>query len=102
LRQFAAAPFEIGRGDIIEQQRAIFQMAAGQRSFDEGLLAAEPIERGIDLLGGDTAEPQNLTQRMAGGGRVQHPRGRQLGRRLEQARDDQGQRQIAPRVKPVG
>ena len=32
---------------------------------------------------------------MAGGYGVQHPRGRQLGRRLEQARNDQGQRQIA-------
>ena len=31
---------------------------------------------------------------MAGGGGIQHPRGRQLGRRLEQPRDDQGQRQI--------
>src|ERR1700731_4128990 len=34
-------------------------------------------------LGGDAAEPQHLAQRMAGGGGIQHPRGRQLGRRLE-------------------
>jgi hypothetical protein len=32
---------------------------------------------------------------MAGGGGIQHPRGRQLGYRLEQAGDDQGQRKIA-------
>src|SRR6516162_987603 len=49
----------------------------------------------MDLLGGDTAEPQDLAQRMAGGGGIQHPRSRQLSRGLEQARDDQGQRQIA-------
>jgi hypothetical protein len=30
VRQFAAAPFEIGGGDIVEQQRAILQVAAGQ------------------------------------------------------------------------
>jgi len=36
---------------------------------------------------------------MAGGGGVQHPRGRQLGRRLEQTRDNQGQRQIAPALR---
>ena len=36
---------------------------------------------------------------MAGGGGIQHPRGRQLGRRLEQAGDDQGQRQIAPALR---
>ncbi len=95
LRQFAAASFEIGGGDVVEQQRAILQMASGQRGFDERLLAAQPVERGIDLLGGNLAEPQHLAQRMAGGGGVQHPRRRQLGRRLEQAGDDQGQRQIA-------
>ena len=40
---------------------------------------------------------------MAGGGGIQHPRGRQLGRRLEQARDDQGQRQIASALRhPAG
>jgi hypothetical protein len=94
LRQFAAAPLEISGGDIVEQQRAILQVAAGQRGFDERLLAAQPVERAIDLLGGDLAEPQHLAERMAGGGGVQHPCGRQLGRRLEQARDDQRQRQI--------
>ena len=76
LRQFAAASFEIGRGDIVEQQRAVFQVPAGQLGFDERLLAAKPVERGIDLLGGDLAEPQHLAQRMAGGGGIQHPRGR--------------------------
>jgi len=36
---------------------------------------------------------------MAGSGGVQHSRGRQLGRRLEQTGDDQGQRQIAPALR---
>src|SRR5207253_7869118 len=75
LRQFAAASFEIGGGDIVEQQRAIPQMATGQPGFDEPLLTAQPVERGIDLLGGNLAEPQHLAQRMAGGGGVQHPCG---------------------------
>jgi len=44
LRQFAAASFEIGGGDVVEQQRAILQMAAGQLGFDEWLLAAQPID----------------------------------------------------------
>jgi hypothetical protein len=102
-RQFAAASFEIGGGDIVEQQRAVFQVAAGQQRFDKRLLAAQPVERGIDFLGGDAAEPQHLAQRMAGGGGIEHPRGRQLGRRLEQARDDQGQRQIPSALRrPTG
>ena len=74
-------------------------MAAGQRGFDKRLLAAQPVERGIDLLGGDPAQPQHLAQRMAGGGGIQHPRGCQLGRRLEQARNNEGQRQIPPALR---
>ena len=34
-------------------------------------------------------------QRITGGGGIQHPRGGQLGRRVEQAGDDQGECQIA-------
>jgi hypothetical protein len=95
LRQFTAAPFEIGGGHVVEQQCALLEVAAGQLGFDEPLLAAQPVEHGIDLLGGHGAQPQHLAQRMAGGGRIQHPRGRQLGRRFEQTGNDQGQRQIA-------
>jgi hypothetical protein len=46
LRQFAAAPFEIGGGDIVEQKRAVFQMATRQLGFDERLLTTQPVERG--------------------------------------------------------
>src|SRR5260370_23488840 len=64
LRQFAAASFEIGGGDVVEQQRAILQVAAGQPGFDERLLAAQPVERAIDLLGGGLPEPQPLAEPM--------------------------------------
>jgi hypothetical protein len=40
LRQFAAASFEVSGGDVVEQQRAILQVAASQCGFDERL----PIE----------------------------------------------------------
>src|SRR3984893_11933303 len=43
MRQSAAASFEIGGGDIVEQQRAILQAAAGQPGFDKRLLAAQPV-----------------------------------------------------------
>ena len=62
LRQFAAASFEVAGGDVVEQQRAILEVPAGQRGFDKRLLAAQPVERGIDLLGGDPAQPQHLAQ----------------------------------------
>jgi len=43
-RQFAAAPFQVGGGDIVEQQGAVLEVAAGQGGFDEVLLAAQPIQ----------------------------------------------------------
>src|SRR5690242_508928 len=45
LGQFAAAAFKVSGGDVVEQQRAILQVAAGQRGFDKGLLAAQPVTR---------------------------------------------------------
>jgi hypothetical protein len=71
-------------------------MTAGEAVFDEALLAAEPVEGGVDLARGDAAEAQRFAQRVAGGGAVEHPRCRQLRRRLEKPGDDQRQRQIAP------
>src|SRR5439155_8930870 len=52
LGQFAAASFEVGGGNVVEQQRAILEVATDQLGLDERLLAAQPVERGIDLLGG--------------------------------------------------
>lgn len=69
-------------------------MAACQLVFDEGLLAAEPVEGGVDLPRGDTAKAEGFAQRMAGGVDVEHPRGCQLGRRVEQPGDDERQRQV--------
>ena len=96
LREFAAASFQVGGGDVVEQQGAVLEVTAGQRRFDERLLARQPVERGVELAGGDTAEPQHLAQRMAGGGGIEHPRGGELGRRIEQAGDDQRQSEVTP------
>jgi hypothetical protein len=95
-RQFAAAPFQIRRGDIVEQQSAVPQMPPRQARLDEALLAAQPVECGVHLSGGDPAKPQHLAQGMARRGRIKHPRGRQFGRGIEHSGDDQRQRQIAP------
>ncbi len=97
--QRTAASLEVGGGDIVEHQHAVFEMAASQRVFDERLLAAEPVEGGVDLAHGDAAEAKGLTQRVAGGGAVEHPGGGQLGRRIEQPSDDESQRQIAPALR---
>src|SRR6185437_13062741 len=72
---------EVGGGDVVQHQRTVLEMAAGQLVFDEGLLAAEPVEGGVDL---------------AGGGAAEHSRGGQLGGRIEQSGEDQRKRQVAP------
>ena len=62
--------------------------------FDEALLAAEPIERGVDLARGDAAKAESFAQGMTGGLCIQHARGCQFGRRIEQPGDDQRQCQV--------
>ena len=44
LRQFAAAAFKVSGGDVVEQQCALLEVAAGQRGFNKGLLAAQPVD----------------------------------------------------------
>jgi len=76
-------------------------MTACQRSFDPALLPAKPVQRAISLPGGDRAEIKHRTHRMTGRRWIEGAGGRQLGRRLEQARDDQRQRQIASPLRPL-
>jgi hypothetical protein len=95
VRKRAVAPLQIGRGDIVEQQSAIPEMPTGERGFDKVLFAAEPIERAIKLLGGDLAEAQHFAERMTSRSGIEHPRGGELGGRIEQPGDDQGERKIA-------
>src|SRR5204863_197388 len=44
-RQLAAPAFEPGRGDVIENQRPVLEVAAGERGLDCGLARTEPVER---------------------------------------------------------
>ena len=51
-------PFELV--DVVEHQRAVLEMTPGQLVFDEALLAAKPIEGGVDLGGGLIGEARLL------------------------------------------
>ena len=95
LRQRTAAAFQVGGGDVVQHQHAFLQVAAGERGFDKGLLADQPVERGVEFAGGDAAEVEDLAQGMAGGGGIEHPRGGQLRRRVEQTGDNQAECQSA-------
>ncbi len=93
--QGTTAALEIGRGHVVEHERAVLEMAACELAFDEALLAAEPVERGVDFAGTDTAKADCFPQRVAGSFAVEHPRRSELRRRVEQPGDDEPQRQVA-------
>ena len=44
LRQFAPPPLQIARGDVVEHEHAILEVALGQDLLDAGLTAAQEIE----------------------------------------------------------
>ena len=58
LGQLADAALEIGRTDVVELQRAVLQVAPGQRLLDALLLFDEPVEGAVKLLLIDRPEPE--------------------------------------------
>jgi len=69
--QRTAASLQVGGGDVVEHQHAVFQTATRQLVLDEALLTAKPVEGGVDLARGDAAEAEGFAQRVAGGGTVE-------------------------------
>src|ERR1019366_7110418 len=55
----------------------------------------QPVKGGVDLAHRDGAEAERLAEGMAGRGGVEHARGGEFGRRIEQAGDDQRENEIA-------
>ena len=41
--QFASLPFQVNRGQVVEQQCPILEMALGQLAFDGFLMGQEPV-----------------------------------------------------------
>src|ERR1019366_4300546 len=99
MGKFAMASFEVGRGHVIEHERAFLEVAAGETGLDEGLLGYQPVQGGVDLAYRDGAEAERLAEGMAGRGGVEHARGGEFGRRIEQPGDDQGENEIAPALR---
>jgi hypothetical protein len=63
--QRTAASRHLARRDVIEHQRAVLQVALGQRGLDGGLARQQPIERGVELVVVDLAETEHFAK--AGG-----------------------------------
>src|SRR5207248_6091716 len=86
----AGAAFEIGRGDVVENQRPLPQMPPGQRLLDALLLFHQPVERRIKLLLVNPPELEHLAQRASRRLAIKTARSRQLGRRIDKPCHDHG------------
>jgi len=93
LGQLAGATLEIGRTDVVEHQRAVLQVAPGQRLLDALLLFDQPVEGAVKLLLVDRPEPEHLAERASRGLIVEQPCRRQLRGRPDQPRNDHGDAQ---------
>ena len=91
----AAASFHVARRDVVEHQRAVAEMALGQRGLDGGLALQQPVQCGVEFVLVDIAEAEHFAEAAGGGGGRERPRGGEFCCRLEDASDQHGEHEIA-------
>lgn len=100
-RQLAAASLDIARTHVIEHQCPLAQVPTRQRRLDRRLRCAQPVERGVDFLGADRAQPERHSERMDCRRLIEGSRRGKLCSRINQAGHDQRQRQLPPALRPA-
>jgi hypothetical protein len=88
--QLAVVALHVRRRQVEQRQPARLQVPAGKGPLDPLLPLAEPIHRGIDLIGGRVLDAQIVRE----GGVVPPAGGGQLGRRPQHPSHRQRQRQV--------
>ena len=101
LREFAAPPLEIARGDVVEHEDAVLEVALGEDLLDRGLAAAEEVEGGVEFVLVDLPQAEHGAERVGGGRLAELARRRQLGGRRDDPRHDHGQDQLGPPFRPL-
>ena len=96
--EFAAAPLQVARRHVVEHQRAVTQMLAGERRFDRLLALAEPVDGSIKFILIDHSKAENVAEAGCCGGRIEHAGRGQLGGRRNQSGHDHGNNEIAGAV----
>jgi hypothetical protein len=96
--KLAVAPLQVARRHVVEHQRAVAQMLAGERLLDRRLALAEPIDGSIEFILIDRSKPENVAEAGCRGGRIEHAGGGELGGRRNQAGHDHGDDEIAGAV----
>ena len=95
LGQRAVGSLQVTGGQVVEHQRVFPQVPLGQTLLDGRLLPHEPVHRGVELMLVDGAEPEHLAQGGDGAFGRQGTGGGQLGLRIDDAGDDQGEDEVA-------
>ena len=88
-------PFQVGGGDVIEDQGGALKVASGQRFLDPGLPLPEPVQHVEHLVAGDGTEVEQDPEAAVGGIGGESPGGGQLGAGVDEAGDEGGQGQVA-------
>ena len=101
LRQFAAPPLEVARGDVVEHEHAVLEVTLCEGLLDAGLAAAQKVEGGVKLVLVDLAQAQRRAEGVGGGRLAQAARGGELGGRLDDPRHDHGEDQLGPALRPL-
>jgi hypothetical protein len=73
-------------------------MAFGQRGFDRGLTLQQPVQRGVEFVLIDLTEVEHFAEARCGGGRRQRTGGGELGRRVEDATDEEGEDKVSATI----
>jgi hypothetical protein len=87
--QRAGATLEVARADVVEHERAVVQRLSRQGLLDLRLALAEPVHGGIEVLGRDLLEAQQLAERGGGARGIQGASRGELGVGREHACHDQ-------------
>ena len=94
LGQRAMGSLQVTGGQVVEHQRVFLQVPLGQTLLDGRLLPHEPVHGGVELMLVDGAEPEHLAQGGDGAFGRQGAGGGQLGLRIDDAGDDQGEDEV--------
>jgi len=86
--------FQVGGGDVVEDQGGAPEVAAGQAFLDPPLALPEPVQHVQHLVAGDRPEVEQDPETAVGGIGRQSPGGGELGGGVDEASDEGGQGQI--------
>ena len=93
--EFALAALQVGGADVVEHERALAEMALGERPLDAFLLCQQPVEGGIDLAFLDDAEAKHFAETGGGGVGIEGAYGGKFRGRRNDAVREHRQDQVA-------